>query len=82
MASILHFIWPIPDKGLDRRIYRVSAPTLLVWGKQDASSRRCTPRSSVGACRTPSLEVFDDAGHIPQLEQPEPVAEAVRAFLS
>src|SRR3954466_1311976 len=35
MASVLHFIWPIPDKGLRRRIHRISAPTLLVWGEQD-----------------------------------------------
>ena len=35
MASILQFIWPLPDKGLSKRLYRVKAPTLLVWGAQD-----------------------------------------------
>ena len=29
------FLWPIPDKGLKKRIHRVTAPTLLVWGKED-----------------------------------------------
>ena len=36
MASILQFIWPLPDKGLSKRLYRLKAPTLLVWGAQDA----------------------------------------------
>ena len=35
MASILQFIWPLPDKGLSKRLYRLKAPTLLVWGAQD-----------------------------------------------
>ena len=28
-------IWPIPDKGLKKRIHRVSCPSLVVWGKND-----------------------------------------------
>ena len=35
MASILQFIWPLPDQGLSKRLYRLEAPTLLVWGAQD-----------------------------------------------
>ena len=35
MASILQFIWPLPDKGLRRRLYRVKAETLVVWGAED-----------------------------------------------
>ena len=26
------FIWPIPDKGLARRLHRITTPTLVVWG--------------------------------------------------
>src|SRR5262249_48674767 len=29
------FIWPIPDKGLKKRIHRINAPTLVVWGASD-----------------------------------------------
>src|SRR6516165_1137146 len=32
MGATSKFIWPIPDKGLKKRIHRVSAPTLIVWG--------------------------------------------------
>ena len=29
------FLWPIPDKGLKKRIHRIDVPTLLVWGTSD-----------------------------------------------
>ena len=35
MGATGKFIWPIPDKGLSRRIHRVKAPALIVWGKDD-----------------------------------------------
>src|SRR5262249_36439285 len=35
MGTTGKFIWPIPDKGLKKRIHRVKAPSLLVWGRED-----------------------------------------------
>jgi pimeloyl-ACP methyl ester carboxylesterase len=29
------FLWPIPDRGLARRLHRIAARTLVVWGEQD-----------------------------------------------
>ena len=29
------FVWPIPDKGLKKRIHRVAAETLIIWGEHD-----------------------------------------------
>jgi pimeloyl-ACP methyl ester carboxylesterase len=80
MASILHFIWPIPDKGLSRRLYRIAAPTLVVWGNQD----RLVPPvyADEFADRLPDASVrrLDGAGHFPQLEAPEMTTDAVVGF--
>src|SRR5262249_2353636 len=35
MASTGKFIWPIPDKGLKKRIHRIQPPTLIIWGSSD-----------------------------------------------
>ena len=35
MTSAAKFIWPIPDKGLGRRLHRISADTLAVFGGDD-----------------------------------------------
>ena len=80
MGATGKFIWPIPDKGLKKRIHRVKAPVLLVWGKED----RLVPpvyadefaRYLPGARR----ETVDGAAHAPQLEQPQVVAGLVREF--
>jgi pimeloyl-ACP methyl ester carboxylesterase len=35
MSTVARFLWPIPDRGLARRLYRVRAPTLIVHGERD-----------------------------------------------
>jgi pimeloyl-ACP methyl ester carboxylesterase len=81
MGATGKFIWPIPDKGLKKRIHRVQAPTLLVWGEKD----RLVPPLYAGefARRLPRTrhEVVKNAGHAPHLEQPEATAEIVQTFL-
>lgn len=81
MGSTGKFIWPLPEKGLTKRIHRVRAPTLLVWGKED----RLVPPvyGEEFARRIPGarVETVDHAGHAPHLEHPEAVARLVRDFL-
>ena len=48
LACTGKFIWPLPDKGLKKRIHRISAPTLIVWGRQDGLTPPLTPTSSRG----------------------------------
>src|SRR5262245_39641422 len=33
MGSTGKFIWPIPDKGLKKRIHRIQSPALVLWGQ-------------------------------------------------
>ena len=37
-AAIAKFIWPIPDKGVRKRLHRITAPTLLLWGDADRAN--------------------------------------------
>jgi pimeloyl-ACP methyl ester carboxylesterase len=34
-STAAKYLWPIPNRGLNKRLHRVSAPTLLVWGESD-----------------------------------------------
>jgi pimeloyl-ACP methyl ester carboxylesterase len=82
MGATGKFIWPIPDKGLRKRIHRVTAPTLLVWGKDD----RLVPPlyADEFGRRLPGarVEILDQAGHLPHREQPQAVARLVGDFLA
>jgi pimeloyl-ACP methyl ester carboxylesterase len=81
ITAILQFIWPLPDKGLSKRLYRVKAPTLVVWGAEDRLVDPAYGPAFVDAIADARLEVIAGAGHLPQLEQPERTAAAVAAFL-
>jgi len=81
MGATGKFIWPIPDKGLHKRIHRITAPTLLVWGAADRLVPRAYAQEFAGRLPDSRLEVVAGAGHAPHLEQPEATARAVGAFL-
>jgi len=74
-------LFPIPNPRLFKRLYRLSAETLLVWG---ASDRLIVPayaarwRALIPHAR---LETIDSAGHMLPYEQPEAFSKAVSAFL-
>src|SRR5262249_21279128 len=35
LTQASRFLWPIPDRGLHKRVWRIGAPTLVVWGESD-----------------------------------------------
>jgi pimeloyl-ACP methyl ester carboxylesterase len=76
------FVWPIPDKGLSKRIHRIAAPTLIIWGEHD---RLVSPvYAQEFAQRIPGsrVEVIAGAGHVPQWEQLDVVRPLVMDFLA
>jgi pimeloyl-ACP methyl ester carboxylesterase len=74
------FLWPIPDKGLKKRTHRITAPTLLVWGKDDQLVAPVYAEEFARRLPGTRLEIVEKAGHAPQLEQPDLVAWLVREF--
>ena len=75
-------VWPIPDKGLKKRIHRVSAPSLVVWGEND---KLIPPAyAQIFGDALPEAEVFmiPQCGHEPPLEQTEVLSEKVGRFLA
>jgi pimeloyl-ACP methyl ester carboxylesterase len=75
------FIWPLPDKGLRKRIHRVAAPTLIIWGKQDALTPPVYAEEFKTLIPHARVEMIDKAGHMAPLEQPATIAQMVRDFV-
>jgi pimeloyl-ACP methyl ester carboxylesterase len=80
MGATGKFIWPIPDKGLKKRIHRVTAPTLLIWGKEDRLVPPVYADEFARRLGSAQVQTVDGAGHAPHLERPEVVARMVRDF--
>jgi pimeloyl-ACP methyl ester carboxylesterase len=75
-------LFPIPNRRLSKRLYRLSTPTLLAWAADD----RLIPASAYAArwqSLLPQSETVTiaDAGHMLPYEQPLALAEAISAFI-
>jgi pimeloyl-ACP methyl ester carboxylesterase len=69
------FLFPIPENGLERRLWRIAAPTLVVWGEGD---RFASPRyADIFGQRIHGAEVrtVKNAGHMLGLERPDDCAD-------
>jgi pimeloyl-ACP methyl ester carboxylesterase len=75
------FIWPIPDKGLRKRIHRITAPTLIVWGKEDGLTKPVYADEFKRLIPGARVEMVANAAHMAPLEQPAVVAKLVRDFV-
>ena len=80
MGATGKFIWPIPDKGLKKRIHRVKAPALVLWGKDDRLVPPVYADEFTQRLPGARLQMVEQAGHAPHLEQPDAVARIVREF--
>lgn len=82
LQAAAKFIWPIPDKGLTRRLHRIKAPTLVLWGQQDGLipvSYAQDFRRGIAGCK---VELLDRASHLLQFERLDACLELTRGFLS
>lgn len=82
MQAAAKFLWPIPDKGLSRRIHRIKAPTLIVWGKQDRLIAPVYGEDFNRLIPGSKLVTIDNASHLVPVEQPAQLLEAVTGFLA
>jgi pimeloyl-ACP methyl ester carboxylesterase len=82
-AALARVAWNpyLYDPLLRRRLGRIASPTLLCWGAHD----RLAPVSPCGetwakAIPGARLQIFDESGHVPHLEEADAVADAVAEF--
>ena len=74
-------IWPIPDKGLNKRIHRISAPALVVWGENDALIPPAYADIFASSIKQAEVCMIPNCGHVPPLEQLDALNSAVGKFL-
>jgi len=75
------FLWPIPDRGLVRRLPLINAPTLVVTGESDRLIS--APYGEAFASKIPGARLVSipGAGHVPMAEQPDAFFAQVGPFL-
>ena len=81
LATGARLFWPLSDLGLARRIHRIVAPTLIVWGQDDQVIPVSYADRFAAAISAPTETLLiPGAGHLVDLDQPDKVAAAVLEF--
>ena len=75
-------IFPIPNRRLSKRLYRLTAPTLVLWGKSDALIPPVYAERFRALIPQEKLALIDQAGHMIPYEQPAEFVRLTTAFLS
>ncbi len=81
--AVARLLWPLADTGLAKRLHRITAPALVVWGTED----RLVPpsyakRFAAALGGRAQIHELPGAGHMAELDAPEELAEAVQQFLA
>jgi pimeloyl-ACP methyl ester carboxylesterase len=81
MGATGKFVWPIPDRGLGRRLHRVTAPALVIWGAEDRLVSPVYAGEFADRLADARVAIVPGAGHVPQVERLDVVAPLVLDFL-
>ena len=72
-------LFPIPDRGLRDRLYRIKAKTLLIWGESDKLVPPVYAQAFQSALPHARLVMIKEAGHMVTFEKTGEVVSALSA---
>jgi pimeloyl-ACP methyl ester carboxylesterase len=81
LTTVAKFIWPIPDRGLRRRLPRVTAETLVICGADDAFVPALYADEFAGAIEGARKAIIAKAAHMAPYEKPAEVFALLDAFM-
>jgi pimeloyl-ACP methyl ester carboxylesterase len=73
-------LFPIPDRGLAARLHRITARTLIVWGREDVLIPPVYGDAFKKAVSKSKLVKIAGGGHAVGLEKPTAVLKAIQDF--
>ena len=76
------FLWPFPDHGLRSRLHRISTPTLILWGRDDKVVSSVYTEDFASGIDNCEVRIYENCGHIPQMEKLDETLADVRSFIS
>jgi pimeloyl-ACP methyl ester carboxylesterase len=80
-AAMGKFIWPIPDRGLTKRLHRIRAPALVLWGDADRVNPVAYAEEWQRRIKGAALKMLG-GGHMLIHEAPEATTRAMEEFLT
>ena len=75
-VAAANILWPLGDRGTAKRIHRITAPRLTLWGDLDEVNPVTNATAWGGA------QVIAGAGHLVEWDAPDQVSTALLTFLT
>jgi pimeloyl-ACP methyl ester carboxylesterase len=82
LVTLGKYIWPLPDRGLVRRLRMITPPTLVIWGEKDKLAPSQYADDFVKGIPNARAEFIPDAGHMAPYEKTDEFVGIVQKFLS
>jgi len=70
-------LFPIPERGLSSRLYRIKARTLVIWGESDKLIPPVYAKAFQRAIPRADVVMIPEAGHVVPFEKPAEVISAI-----
>ena len=77
LGSAGKLLFPVPDRGLADRLYRIKARTRIIWGANDRLIDPRYGRVFEQAIANADLTMVPEAGHMVPYEQTDAVLEVI-----
>ncbi len=68
--------------NLEQELHKITAPTLLIWGKNDIITPAFVGEDFNQKIKDSELHILDKCGHAPMMEHPQVFIELLEEFLS
>jgi pimeloyl-ACP methyl ester carboxylesterase len=81
LTAVTKFVWPIPDRGLRRRLPRIACPALVVFGGEDKVVPARYAEDFSAELRHARTAAIAGAGHMLTYERPAEVAGLIAEFV-
>lgn len=75
------FMWPLPDRGLYRRLKYITAPTVVMHGVDDGLVPEAHAKALAKAIPNATYCAIPDAGHYSMIEAEDTFLSQIEAFL-
>ncbi|MDA1258505.1 MAG: alpha/beta hydrolase [Chloroflexi bacterium] len=82
MSTAAKYLWPIPNRGLSKRLHRVRQPALVIWGESDGIIPPGYAERFASQMPNAAVHVVPDAAHMVVDEQPNHVVGLIESLLA
>ena len=80
LGTAAKLLFPVPDRGLSQRMYRVKAQTAIIWGESDKLIPPVYAEEFANSIAQSDMHVIAEAGHMLPYEQTDHVLAIINGL--